>query len=571
MLKAFILIVFNLFQIFTLFGENKFPKKIFRSPIDYEMVLSGNFGELRNNHFHSGIDIKTGGIIGKKIFAVADGYICRIKVSSNGFGKALYIRHRNGYTSVYSHLNQFNKEINIWVKSQQYAKRSFEIELYPDADQFIIKKGEIIAYSGNSGGSDGPHLHFEIRETDTEKPLNPLLFDFEVKDNIPPKITGIKIYPFDSNSKINNGTTPCEFSVEETKNSYHLKNKEPILVSGNVGFAIRTYDLLNENFRKNGVYSIELIIDSTLIYSHKLDEFAFSESKYINSFIDYAHYIDNEIRYQKSFLDEGNQLSIYEKVVNGGKCFFNDTLLHTLQYKINDVYGNTSYLSCELKSTLHDEILNETVLDNKNQFHFEKENKYSNESIELIFPPFTFYTSLSFECSIEKSEENFYSDIFYIHHKQVPIHYSFKAKLKTDKIPVNYFHKALVVNLNNDEISPENGVYKDGFIETSLKELGKYAIMIDTVAPKIVALNIHQGKKINNYERIVFKVTDELSGIQSYEGKLNGEWILMEFDPKSDRIFYNIDEHMKKGKNTVLLIVNDNRNNSTSFEAEVFY
>lgn len=564
-------IIFFIFYSVILYAETKYPQNDFNAPVDYKMTLSGNFGELRNNHFHSGIDIRTDGVIGKKVHSVADGYISRIKVSPTGFGKAIYIRHKNGYTSVYGHLNSFNKEVADWVKSQQYKKESFEIDLYPNADQFVFKQGDLIAISGNSGGSEGPHLHFEIRETKTEKPMNPLLFGFDIIDEIRPKITGFKIYPLDKQAKINGNNTAKEFKIEGSGLSNHLKLKKNIKVSGAIGFSIKTYDLLNDSYSKNGVYSIQLFIDSNLVYAHALEKFSFSESKYINSLIDYAYYIDYKQRYQRSIVDEGNQLSIIQTALNNGVVLFNDSLIHTLVYEIKDTYGNTSRFTCKLQSEPMSKIDNDVATKGENWFDFKEENQFIRDDVKLKFKINSFYTSLDFEFSKRESEKGMYSYIYQIHRPQVPIHRTYTMELKVKNLPTKFESKALIVNLDSDKPKAIGGVFAKGFLKAFPSEFGSYAVMLDTIAPEITALNIHIDKKITGYKKITFDVKDNLSGIKSYRGLLNDKWILMEFDPKNNRLTYFIDEYMKKGKNTISLDVIDGRDNHSTYKADFIY
>lgn len=566
-----ILIIFFTFYSVIMLADDKYPQNDFISPVEHQITLSGNFAELRRNHFHSGIDIRTDGVIGKKIRSIADGYISRIKVSPTGFGKAIYIRHKNGYTSVYGHLNRFSKEVAAWVKSQQYKRKSFAVDLYPEANQFVFKQGDLIAYSGNSGGSEGPHLHFEIRETKNEKPINPLLFGFKVIDDIQPKITGFKIYPLDKNAIINGKNSTQEFRITGKGLFNKLKHKGAIKVSGDIGFSIKTYDLLNDSYSKNGVYSIKLFIDSSLIYAHKLEKFSFSESKYINSLIDYEHYIDHKNRYQKSVVDEGNQLSFIQKGLDKGLVTFNDSLIHTLVYEISDVHGNLSRLTCQLQS--EKSVETDTILEAQNEiyFKFNEENSFSNENIKLEFKINSFYKSLDFEYSKREAEEGMYSGVYQVFSKQIPVHRPYSLEIKTKNLPIEFNAKALIVNLDDEKPKAVGGVLKNGFLKTNSRQFGSFAIMLDTVPPEIIALNIHQGKKINGYKKITFEVKDNLSGIKFYKGILNGQWILMEFDPKNDRITYYIDERMKKGKNTILFELIDDRDNHSSFKAEIYY
>jgi murein DD-endopeptidase MepM/ murein hydrolase activator NlpD len=564
-------IVILLFISVNLCAEKKYPKNIFIAPVDYKMTLSGNFGELRKNHIHSGIDIKTDGVVGKKIYAIADGYVSRVKVSPTGFGKAIYITHPNGYTSVYGHLNRFIKEISAYVKAQQYKKKSFAVDLYLRKRQIELKQGEVIAFSGNSGGSEGPHLHFEIRETSSEKPVNPLLFGFKIKDFIRPKIKGIKIYPITERANINGKTLPLVLNAAGWGLNHRVKQDQIINVSGEIGFAINTYDLLNDSHNKNGVFSVELRIDSVLIYAHKMERFAFSESRYVNSLIDYEHYIDYKQRFQRSIVDRGNKLSTINKAINKGVVLFNDTLLHHLVYEIKDAYGNTSRFTCKLQSAFAEKKNKTKKLIPKNWFYHNRENVFTSDEVSVNFKQGAFYKSFEFKFGQKQPEKGFYSNIVDIHRKQTPVHKRYRLKVKTVGLPEKFHPKALLVCLNNKEPKSYGGAYADGYVKATPKELGRFAVMIDTIAPQIMALNIHNGKKISGYKKITFKVTDDLSGIKTYTGKLNGNWVLVEFDPKNDRMTYFVDHRMKKGKNIFVLEVSDNRNNKSSYSAAIYF
>ena len=569
MRKVILLSVFFISTVF-LYSQDKYPKKDFIAPVDFKMLLSGNFGELRGNHFHSGIDIKTGGESGKKIYAIADGYISRIKVSPFGFGKAIYIRHGNGYTSVYGHLSSFNEKLHKWVKEQQYSKESFAVDLYPRVNQFMVSQGEVIALSGNSGGSAGPHLHFEIRDTRSEKPINPLLFGFEIKDYIRPKIKGLKIYPLTKGSTVNGKEVPWEFKPEGWGMVYRLKRKEPVVVSGEIGFAIKAYDLMNDSHNNVGLYSVELLIDSSLVFKHEIERFAFSETRYINSYIDYAHYVDHGERYQRGFVDEGNKLSTIKNVYKNGKVLFNDDKIHTLIYEIKDAYGNTSRLTCKLQSR---PMSGDLVEEEKGGqwFAWDKENHFENEEIKLKFKPGSFYESFNFEYSAEEGGEDLYSNIHCVHREQVPVHKPYRMRIKTNGLPKELASKALIVDLTEETPVAVGGSYSDGFVKADHRGFGKFAVTIDTIPPEIKALNIHDRKKISGYKKISFKIKDECSGIDSYRGTLNGQWILMDYDPKNESLTYFVDHKMNNGKNTFKLEVVDGKNNKSEFKADVFF
>ena len=299
----------RLFIISILFYSslNDFPtdRTIFNSPLNIPLLLSANFGELRVDHFHSGVDIKTQGTTGKEVVAAADGYIYRISVSPAGFGNALYLRHPSGYSTVYGHLDRFTSQIEEYVKNHQYKNKSFEVTLFPDKDEFPVKQGQLIAYSGNSGGSGGPHLHFEIRKSTNEKPINPLLFNFGIVDNIKPIIEKLEIYPLNKHTLINNKNSAKKINVSGSHGSYFVPSENEISISGPAGFGIKDYDMLDGSPNKCGVYSIELFIDSMSIFKYIMDGFPFTDSRYVNSHIDYETYMKENIYIERTFVLPG--------------------------------------------------------------------------------------------------------------------------------------------------------------------------------------------------------------------------------------------------------------------------
>lgn len=569
MLKIYSLLISLCFFV-SLSAQQKYPQSYFRPPVDFKMLLSGTFGELRADHFHSGIDIKTEGVSGKKVHAVADGYIARISVSGTGFGKALYMVHPNGYTSVYGHLSKFAEPIDKYVRSEQYKREQFKVTLYPPKEMFVINKGDVIALSGNSGGSDGPHLHFEIRDSGSEIPINPLLFGFKVKDLIRPKITGFRLYPMEANSEVMGKNEDRDLKVEGWGLNYRIGKNDTINVSGKIGFGIQAHDLLNDSNNKNGVYSIEFKIDSNLIYSHHLEKFSFNESKYINSLIDYAEYVGSKKRYQRTIIDPGNRLNIYDIVENQGTFNFSDSLFHPFVFELKDAQGNTSRLSGVLKSSPVKDHIIQTIV-TENWFDFDTENEFKTENIELHFDKGSFYRSFEFCYDSSIAPPEAYSDLHKIHQKSFPVHRPYDVKIKTLNLPENFEQKALIAKMEDGKIGAVGGSYKDGFVVGKLGSFGDYLIVVDTIAPEIKALNIHDGKKISGYKRISFEVKDELSGIGSFRGTLNGKWILLDDDPKNNRLTYQIDERMNKGINHLRLEVKDNKDNLAVFEADIEY
>lgn len=574
------LIKIYFFTIFFLFSnlaesQNKYPQYYFRSPVDFPIKLSGTFGELRTDHFHSGIDIKTNRKQGKFIYAIADGYVSRIKVSPSGFGKAIYITHPNGYVSVYAHLKKYNKKIEKFVRTKQYECELFAIQIFPKKNEFPVIKGEIIALSGNSGGSYGPHLHFEIRETKTETPINPLLFGIDVKDYVKPKIRTLKVYPFDSNSLVDSSSFPVQYKVVGWGQLHRLENYDTLDVSGKIAFGIQTYDLFNDVNNKNGVYSIELYVDSVLYYSHSLEKFSFNESRYINSFIDYKEFKQNKRRIQKNYIDPNNKLSIYDSIINRGWITFSDTLFHNITYVVKDVKKNISKLLFIIKSHLcenSDTAIHDSIYVSKNRFLYDTVNNFENEKIKIYFPENSFYDSFNFIYSESESIEEGFSNVYHLHSEYTPVHKRFNLSIKTDSLPEFLREKAIIVRLNkNNDLRTKGGKWKNGFITAKVREFGRYTVVVDTIAPEIKPVNIHNKKKIYNYKTIKIKIIDDLSGIKFYRGTMNDKWILMEYDAKNYLLTYFIDDRMKKGKNHFKLEVKDERGNLSVYKAVLDY
>lgn len=571
MQKTLNIILFVLTGLFASAQEN-YSVNDFRAPVDFKMALSGTFGELRPNHFHSGIDIKTYGAINKPLHAIADGFVSRVAVSPGGFGKAVYVEHPNGYTSVYAHCNKFADELAQYVKKEQYRQESFQVNLFPERGRFKVKKGDIIAYSGNSGSSMGPHLHFEIRKTIGQIPVNPLQFGFAVKDFIRPKITGMRIYPATSYTHINGKNSVYETPLAGWGPEYRIKNNDTVQLSGEVYFGINTWDRLNDSKNHNGVYSIDLFIDSALVYSHRLDAVPYSESRYVNSLIDYGTYREIKRRYQKTYVEPNNKLSVYQHVENHGIYLFIDEQYHQVKYVVKDFTGNESILSFTVKSTppAFTDVFSATAkATDRAFFDWKNDNTFSTSDFNILVPAGALYDTMTFQYSEVPADENAYSAIHRIHKDNKPIHKSCEISIRPHHIPESLKQKALIARYDDGELAAAGGSWNGEYLETKIRRFGDYVVAVDTLAPVIKPLNIKDGKKIATQNTIKIKIEDDLTGIDDFRASLNGAWLLMDWDPKNNLLVYYKDEHMKAGKNTFRLEVSDAVKNSAVFNATI--
>lgn len=546
------------------FSTNKYPITDFRQPLDINPpALAGSFGEIRSNHFHSGIDFRTNQREGYPVYAVADGYISRLRVQNSGFGQALYINHPNGFTTVYGHLQRFAPKIATIVKNLEYEKKTFEIDEFPDATLIPVHKGEVIAWSGNRGSSGGPHLHFEIRDTKTEETINPQFFGIVIPDNIPPVIHGLYVYRL--NGKTFNESTPKQaIAITGANGSY--KTTAPVSLTGEVGFGIVVTDRHNGLSGTNGVYSIQLEVDGKMVYTSALERFAFEDSKAINSHIDYPTYLNTKRSIQKSFVDPGNPLKIYSNLVNNGRINFNDGTQHQLRYTITDSKGNSSVLPFTVNAgsaPVAAPVVAAGII-----YPYNKVNEFNAEEVKVILPKGTLYNDLNFTYKkLPRPAGNAWSAVHQIHNRYVPLHIGFDLWIKGDNLPENLRSKALIVNLNG---SSQGGSFDNGYVKATPKNFGSFYVAVDTIAPRIFPVNISEGKNMSGLSKIFFKISDNLSGIKSFNGYIDGKWALMEFDAKSATLWHSFDERTAPGRHTLELIVVDMKENTRKYNVNFF-
>ncbi|TDE27724.1 M23 family metallopeptidase [Flavobacterium ranwuense] len=556
--------VFFLFFCTSVFAQVDYPKDYFSSPLDIPMQLSGNFGELRPNHFHAGFDLRTQQKEGLKVYAVADGYVSRIKISTFGNGKTIYINHPNGYTSVYGHLKMANGEIENYIKKTHYAAQSFEIEMFFKPDEMVVKKGEIIAFSGNTGASEGPHLHFEFRDSKTEFIINPMLFGYNkfLKDTKKPVVSGVYVYPLDSKTTVNHSKRPLLLNVSLQKDGTYLSDK--VVANGAIGFGISAYDTDDVSFNNNGVYKVQSFYNGKPNFGYEFNTYSFDDMRYINALIDYSRYKKMQQRVQKLFMKNPYSLSIIQADENKGVLQVTPNLASLYRIEVSDFFGNKKTIAIPVQYDLLTTIISpEPVQSN----YFVKANKDSNfalANMSVFFPAGTFYEDFDLNFDVK-------NDTLFLHDDTIPVHTNFTVSIEDTKSTEAQREKMFIGRIEGKKVNYNPTYRKDSVFNTKVKVLGKYALVADTITPKISMAVPVEGKWISEQKTIQLSIYDDLSGIKSYNGYLNGKWVLFEYDNKTRKlIHYFNDGIVADGANDLKVVVIDNVGNSTTFETRFF-
>ena len=521
-----------------------------RNPFDFPILLSGNFGELRNNHFHSGIDFKTQGTEGKPIHAVQEGYVSRISVSPWGYGNALYLSHPDGTTTVYGHLLKYSKKIEAYLREQQYALENSNVNLILQPDQIPVEKNEVVALSGNTGSSAGPHLHFEVRDTETEDVLDPLTYYADrITDTRAPKILGVMIVPMPGKGVVNGKGDKLRLKPITAKNGKQVLTGK-IEAWGEIGIALKAYDYMDKTSNIYGVKDITLSVDSQVIFHSDLTRFAFEETRLLNTFTDYEEWKTNRNFYMRSYIEPGNRLRFMD-AVNRGIITINEKRTYHLIYTIADAYGNKTKISIWVEGKEQDIPKEKT--ENRELFHWASENKFGAKGIRLTIPKGNLYNDLYFKYSV-KADSLGLSDTHILHNKPVPLHSKAQLSLFLHEDTLQNNRQYGIVRIHNGRASWIGGTYRNGWIDANIKEFGSYKISKDQKAPTITPLN--QPKWVG-LQKIMFRLSDNLSGVQTFRGEIDGQYVLFEMNNRSV-ITYRFDKtRLNKGVHNLKLIVTD--------------
>lgn len=540
----------------------------FRNPINYKMKLSGSFGELRKNHFHTGIDIKgSGNWASNKAKAVMDGYIYRISVKPDGYGNAIYINHPNGLTSVYAHLNNFNEKITAIVRKIQYENETFRIN--PDSLNIPVKKGEIIGQIGNTGRSFGAHLHFELRNTKTEHPVNPFSYGIKPKDNIAPTLTSLKIVALDTALNVLNSQ---KIKIKKRKNGKTYISPNSIKYGAwRVGLEVLGFDQMNGAPNKNGIYNLSMKVNGKLVYNFNMDSLDFSKQTSLNAHIDYKESTSNKSKYNRLYVLPGNDLDIYTTKSKNAIIPLYKNKPTDIEIIAKDFDGNSTHLKFSL-------IRDITIKDIKPNL-YNQHLKYGHDY---------FIKTFDYKLKIEKSD--LFKDMLLFVNKTDDISqkdYSSKIEILTNKeifkhnidlyiqplVIDSLVDKLCIAKIEKKKITNLGNRIADGYFHTITKTGGTFQLMLDTIAPSIKPIRFKRKK--TRFRKIAFTIKDNfgVGGFANpikFDGYIDDKWVLFEYDKKKNRITHVYNKSLTKGKHHLKLIVKDDRDNTNIFEKDIY-
>lgn len=540
-----------------------YPQGYFRNPLNIAMDASGTFGELRSTHFHAGDDYRTQQKIGLPLHSAADGKVSRVRVQIGGGGNSVYIEHPNGFSTVYLHMDTFNEALTNIIRTEQYKQQRFDVDITLTTDQVKLTKGQFIGNAGNTGGSGGPHLHFEIRDTKTQHPLNPQLFGLRFADKFNPTINGIMLYNLNDN--LFNEFTPRKYYSVKSIGSgrYSLSQTSPITTFGKFGLGINSIDRHRAGGFQNGVYSIELFVDGNLISAAVFEKLDFNTSRGIHSYIDYPHWKKSKAKFQKSFKDPGNRIEIFKTLNNDGIIELDQTKIYDVKYVVKDVAGNCSELNFKIDNQVAENI-SPTPLKGK-LLEYNSKHTITRENIKLDIPEGALYSNLDFVYTESPQLPNSYSNLHKVHNTLTPLFSTYTLSIKPINLPTHLESKALIASMDGGS---EGGKFENGWVTVNARNFGDFYVTVDTIAPTITARNLVNGKNVAAQRKIDFTISDNFSGIQSFNGYIDGKWVLMEYDSKNRHVWHRFDSSLAKGEHTFKLIVKDWKDNEKIYEAK---
>jgi murein DD-endopeptidase MepM/ murein hydrolase activator NlpD len=573
MRKYPLLPVLLLLFLFVNSKAQNYPQNYFHWPIDTPVTIVGTFGEIRDNHFHSGLDLGTEEMEGRPVSASAEGYISRIKISADGYGKALYITHPNGYVTVYGHLQKFTQPVNEYIRKIQYEKQIFELDINLKPKDFVVKQDEVIAYSGATGGAEGPHLHFEIRDEETEEPMNPFLFGLHAFDGMAPELKYIRIYPTMEAGIVNKTDTSVVYETQSVDGILMMNTTDVIQAYGYISFGVGAVDRIDNSQAVLGIYSAELYVDNQLAYTWKLDRFNFNDTKQANAHIDYESYIRDRNTIERLFRLPGNFLNIYDDTTKLGTQYFSEEASHDIKIVVKDFSGNKSQIEFPV-------VVYPTLNENRYQAHPTDAMLVTNakgvaihkSKLDVAIPANAVYQDFYYT-DMEIKSPQYLSNTYRVGNWYEALNVPITVGIKPETVLADsLMAKAVIAEIQRDgTIKGRGGIWNNKFVSAQVSVFGDYAVMLDTTPPVVV--KDYVPADMNSYRGAViqFIAKDNLSKIKSWSGKVDGKWMLFEFDRKTGMLQCDVSSLIENKEHTVELTVTDERNNVTNFKIGFYF
>lgn len=535
---------------------NNYPQKYFGWPVEAKIGIAANFGEMRPNHYHMGLDARTDQKQNVRVVASADGYIAKVKIESYGFGRCIYINHPNGFTTLYAHLNDFYPALEKYITEQQYLLKKWSIFIDIPANLFPVKKGNFIAYSGNTGGSQGPHTHFEIRNTATDKVYNPSLFDMPIVDNIAPDILRVAVY----DRRISTyEQSPKIYPLKKVNGIYTPANGKIIVTSDKVSFAITAWDRYTGSSNQNGIYEATLFDNGKAISDLKIDDISYDETRYINGHIDYKTRSAGGSWLQHLSKLPGYNNSVYKTDQSQGVISLDTNKVHAIKFVASDANGNSSAVQFSLEANKIAPVISPAANNGLKVFKPGAINIFENNNISFYLPENAIYDSFHFKYAETASAAG--SNVFSLQNTSVPVQVLFPVKIKGN-FNLADTGKIVMKRFAGGKQDFKKAVYENGWYKASFRDFGNFQLLLDNTPPTVISRGLTNGMNAARLGSIAFAVSDNSEDINSFTALLDGNWLRFSND-KGKNFIYKFDEHCPPGEHVLQIIVEDLVGNKT--------
>ncbi|MCX6324952.1 MAG: peptidoglycan DD-metalloendopeptidase family protein [Sphingobacteriales bacterium] len=538
-----------------LFSETIYPQGYFQWPVGAKVALAANFGELRPNHFHMGLDCKTDQKENVPVYAAAEGYIAKVKIEPFGFGRAIYINHPNGLTTLYAHLNRFYPELEKYITEQQYLREKWNVMIDLPPQRFPVSKGQFISASGNTGGSQGPHLHFEIRDTKSDKVLNPMLFGFDIEDDVAPEILRLAVY---DRTRSTYEQPPQLLSLKKVNGVYRPVSGDVIALSNRVSFAITAYDRYTGSGNQNGIYQAELYHNGTSIAGFRMDSISYDETRYLNAHIDYKTRANGGPYLQHLSVLPGYRDGIYRTAVGqDGVISLSDENPHQISILVTDANGNVSTLQFQLKRNA---AMDSKRKDTGQLLVPSQLNVFEAKTVRFYLPEGSIYDSFHFQFSETAPLQG--KAVYQLHRADVPLQQYIKIQIR-DFFSTEDTGRMMMKRTWKSKTDFKKAEFNQYWYCAAFREFGQFQLVADSLPPVVTALGgFRNGIKWVGAKKIAFMVTDNTEEIKEFTARLDGKWLC--FSNDKGKVFqYQPDEHLTAGEHELFIQVTDLSGNRT--------